>query len=215
MLIATEVSYSPMLARFLVPYWDTQTMAAPLYLLAGLVAKHGWTQDLIKAYVWCDSAEVRRYFYAETSSEEADAVQPDLLSHLQSNPDDYRYFKNELLARLQTSPILALADATNSLTQMLFEYYDSMGAWPVGCDRWQLEDEAEFSKEEWQDKVKQQLICGAKVEDEIIALAASLTETRSESDFFAIAEAQRNGVDNVYQAWMQPAEAEQEIDTAA
>ncbi|MGS0682165.1 hypothetical protein ACVBIL_13480 [Shewanella sp. 125m-7] len=217
MLIATEVSYSWMLGRFLVPYWDTQTMTAPLYLLSGLVGKHGWSRDLIKAYVWCDGADVRRYFYESDSFESDsfeegyDAAQSDLLAHLQSHPDDYSYFKSELLARLQSSPILVLADATNSLTQMLFEYYDSMGAWSVGCSRWELEEQ----QEEWQDRVKQQRIGGAKVEDEIIALAASLTETRSESEFFAIAEAQRNGVDNAYQAWMQPAEAEQEIDTAA
>ncbi|GIU20892.1 MULTISPECIES: hypothetical protein [unclassified Shewanella] len=206
MLVETDTSYSPMLARFLVPYWDTQTMTAPLCLLSGLVGKHGWTQDLIKAYVWCDSAELRRYFF-----EEEDAVQADLLSHLQSQPDDYSYFKTELLSRLQASPILVLADEPSSLSQMLFEYYDSMGAWSVGAERWEFEDE----QEQWQDKVKQQLICGAKVEDEIITLAATLTETRTESDFFAVAEAQRSGIENAYQAWMQPTEVEIEADTEA
>ncbi|ABV85826.1 hypothetical protein [Shewanella pealeana] len=207
MLIESDASYSPMLARFLVPYWDTQTMTAPLCLLSNLVSKHGWSRDLIKAYVWCDGAEVRRYFF---EGEDYDARQPDLLAHFESHPDDYSYFKSELLARLQTSPILVFADESNSLTQMLFEYYGTMGAWPVGCERWDLQEQVESSQEEWQDRVKQQLICGAKVEDEIIALAAILTETHNESDFFALAEAQLNGLDNVYQAWMEPAEVEAE-----
>ncbi|GIU27696.1 hypothetical protein L2719_12830 [Shewanella schlegeliana] len=209
MLIAIDSRYSWMLAHFLVPYWDTQTMTAPLCLLSGLVGKHGWTQELIKAYVWCDGAEVRRYFYEDINY---DAVQADLLSHLQSQPEDYAYFKSELVERLQSTPILQTADEPYSLAQMLFEYYDSMGAWPVGSERWQLEEQPELSQEEWQDKVKQQLICGAKVEDEIIALAATLTETRNESEYFSVAEAQRNGLDNAYQAWMEPAAAEEESD---
>ncbi|ABZ75141.1 hypothetical protein Shal_0566 [Shewanella halifaxensis HAW-EB4] len=208
MLIESDASYSPLLGRFLVPYWDTQTMTAPLCLLSNLVNKHGWSRDLIKAYVWCDGAEVRRYFYESDSFEDEgyNAAQPDLLAHLQSHPDDYSYFKHELLARLQISPILVFADESTSLAEMLFEYYDSMGVWSVGCERWELEEQ----QEEWQDRVKQQLICGAKVEDEIIALAATLTETRNESEYFSVAEAQLNGLDNAYQVWMEPAEVEAE-----
>ncbi|MCG9728422.1 hypothetical protein L1D44_00925 [Shewanella sp. Isolate13] len=207
MLIESDISYSPMLGRFLVPYWDTQTMTAPLSLLSRLVGKHGWSRELIKAYVWCDGAEVRRYFYEDI---DYDAIQADLLSHLQSQPEDYAYFKNELIARLQTSPILVFADESSSLTELLFEYYSTMGAWPVGCERWQLEDEPG----EWSERVKQQLICGAKVEDEVIALAATLTEAHSESGYFSVAEAQRNGLDNTYQAWIQAAEDEIEASSA-
>ncbi|GIU15906.1 hypothetical protein [Shewanella sp. MBTL60-007] len=202
MLIATDNSYSWMLTQFLVPYWDTQTMTAPLCLLSDLVGKHGWSRDLIKAYVWCDGAEVRRYFYEDINY---DAVQADLLSHLQSHADDYLYFKSELVARLQSTPILQTADESSSLAQMLVEYYSTMGAWPVGCERWQLEDEPD----EWIERVKRQLICGLKVEDEVIALAATLTETRDESDFFTLAEAQRDGEDS-YQAWREPEEVEAE-----
>ncbi|MCK8046091.1 hypothetical protein MSG37_14495 [Shewanella sp. 1CM18E] len=199
MLIETDAAYSSMLTRFLVPYWDTQTMTAPLCLLSGLVAKHGWTRDLIKAYVYCDSAEVRRYFYEDAFVEEqgCDAVQADLLSHLKSHHDDYLYFKSELIARLQSTPILQMPDEPSSVTQLLVEYYSSMGAWPVGCERWELEDEPD----EWNDRVKQQLICGVKVEDEITALAATLTETRDESTYFSVAESQCGEVEDSYKSW--------------
>ena len=199
MLIETDAAYSSMLTRFLVPYWDTQTMTAPLCLLSGLVAKHGWTRDLIKAYVYCDSAEVRRYFYEDAFVEEqgCDAVQADLLSHLKSHHDDYLYFKSELIARLQSTPILQMPDESSSLAQLLVEYYSTMGAWPVGCEPWELEDELD----EWNDRVKQQLICGVKVEDEITALAATLTEARDESTYFSVAESQRGEVEDSYQLW--------------
>ncbi|MCL1140304.1 hypothetical protein [Shewanella pneumatophori] len=206
MLIETDAAYSSMLTRLLVPYWDTQTMTAPLCLLGGLVAKHGWTRDLIKAYVYCDGAEVRRYFYEDAFVEEQgyDAVQIDLLSHLQSHHDDYLYFKSELIARLQAMPILQMPDEPSSLAQLLVEYYSTMGAWPVGCERWELEDESD----EWNDRVKQQLICGVKVEDEIIALAAMLTETRDESTYFSVAESQRGEVEDSYKIWRNFAAAE-------
>ncbi|GIU44176.1 hypothetical protein TUM4438_14790 [Shewanella sairae] len=200
MLVATDSRYSWMLTQFLVPYWDTQTMTAPLCLLSGLVAKHGWTRDLIKAYIWCDGAEVRRYFYEDASVEDLgrDAVQADLLSHLQSHHDDYLYFKAELTARLQAMPILQTADEPCSLAQVLVEYYSTMGAWPVECE---FEDEPDSSLQEWQDKVKQQLICGVTVEDEITALAATLTEARDESAYFSVAESQRDEVEDSYQVW--------------
>ena len=207
MLVVTDSRYSWMLAQFLVPYWDTQTMTAPLCLLSGLVGKYGWTRDLIKAYVWCDGPEVRRYFYEDINY---DAVQTDLLSHLQSHHDDYLYFKDELTQRLQSMPILHMADEASSLTQMLVEYYSTMGAWPLGCERWELEDDAD----ELSDRVKQQLICGVKVEDEVSAIAATLTETRKACEFFTLAESQRDGVEDSYQAWQAPKEPEVSVSVA-
>lgn len=97
MLALTDVNHSHYLASFLTPYWNTESFSWAPETLSHLVNEFGWQRPLIKAYLYCDSAHMRRFFY---QGRDGDETAPDLLSHLLQHQEDYQWFKAQLQERL-------------------------------------------------------------------------------------------------------------------
>ncbi|EKE76605.1 hypothetical protein [Gallaecimonas xiamenensis] len=207
MMAFCRPQWSRYLAAFLVPYWDTQTHYLPLELLNKLVANFGWQRPMISAYLWCDSAQLRRCFYSDS---EGNPLQPDLLSHFAKHPDDYPWFKEQLLARLKAQPLLAYSSGNQADDpHPTLDFFYSLGAWPVAADPDDIE--------EWQDQVKQQPWLGHSVEDEALAILATLQSQAPELPLLEVAPAWQQ--EDRHQAWKTakpaPAPKQQEAETAA
>ncbi|QWL06759.1 hypothetical protein JV202_03415 [Shewanella algae] len=166
MLARQYPELSHYLAAFLVPYWNLESFYQPVLLLGKLVEEFGWRRELIHAYLHCDGGQNRRCFFLTT---EGDSVNLSLLEHFAGHPDDYPWFKAQLLKRLEQTPLLAYANEQPlEQTQLVLEFFYSLGDWPVEADI--------YNTELWRDRVKQQLILGLRVEDEALSLLAQLSE---------------------------------------
>lgn len=190
MLGLEHSDYAHYLTRFMIPNWDGDDNRWPLMLPARLVKYHGWNRDLIRAYVWSDSARLRVHFYLD-----CDACQmvPDLLEHLMAMPQDYEWFKAQLLERLGHSPILSSRYDTE---HPVLSFFYSLGLWPVEAGRGRMHP---WADESWQEQVKQQMLLGHCVGEEAGALLASAKEIYPRVNFTAIAQAWKET--DRYQAW--------------
>lgn len=102
MLAYQYPQYTYLLAQFFIPYWDTEHAVGYEAFLSSLVAKNGWSKDLIKAYIWCDSA----YFRYNMFALENGVPNKNLADHLKESPEDYEWFKQETINRFNIEPVL-------------------------------------------------------------------------------------------------------------
>ncbi|KLV04614.1 hypothetical protein ABT56_14210 [Photobacterium aquae] len=163
MLALVEPAYTFYLSGFIVPYWDGETLRQPLFLFGKLVERYGWSRDVIKAYVWSDGMHLRRYFFMDG---EGTQLQCDLLAHFTAHPQDYQWFKSQLVERLGQRPLLA--SPGGEAEHPVLSFYYSLADWDVDAEIWQ--------EGEWQDQVKQQLLLGLRIEDEALALLAEVKQ---------------------------------------
>ncbi|EGU33286.1 hypothetical protein VII00023_21934 [Vibrio ichthyoenteri ATCC 700023] len=157
LLAKVNPAHSFYLSSFVVPYWNTESWTVPFDMLMALVDELGWSRDLIKAYIWSDAENLRRHFYMDRDGYQH---QTDLLSHFVAHPEDYPWFKQQLIKRLSQQPLLSTPGW--DLEHPTLSFYYSLGLWQVEAPYYQ--------HEEYQDQVKQQLILGLRVDEEAIGL---------------------------------------------
>ncbi|PWJ35033.1 hypothetical protein [Sediminitomix flava] len=116
MIARTYPKYSYLLAQFLIPYWDDEHAVGYEEYLASLLIINGWSEDMIKAFVWCDNHFFRQSMHSE------DNLLGDYLKH---HPEAYTFFKACLHERFETELVL-LADEQEEEAQPLLEIYFSL-----------------------------------------------------------------------------------------
>lgn len=105
MLAKKEPQYSYLLAQFFIPNWDLEHATGYEYCLFGLLKEHGWTEDLIKAFIWCDDAHFREHMSVSDEwpkQEESES----LGSFLKANTETYTDFKQAVIYRFKQEPVL-------------------------------------------------------------------------------------------------------------
>ncbi|SCY57040.1 DUF3859 domain-containing protein [Desulfoluna spongiiphila] len=108
--------YTYLLGAYFIPYWDTEHADYILGYLPMLVRRCGITRDLIKAFCYCDNAEVRTMMFASHGMDtegmmiDASEEERDLLRHLRKHPDDHAYFKEAMKERFASQPFLQYSE---------------------------------------------------------------------------------------------------------
>ncbi|MDC7222967.1 MAG: hypothetical protein PQJ60_04450, partial [Spirochaetales bacterium] len=106
--------YTYLLGQYFIPYWDHEHATGYEGFLFSLVEKYGWTRDLIKAYIWCDNGHFRHYMFnrevffleGETGGNQ------DLGSFLKESPQEYQWFKEEMINRFKEQPVLMYSSSS-------------------------------------------------------------------------------------------------------
>jgi hypothetical protein len=97
-----------LLARFLIPAWDNVYSNGYEQYMARLLELNGWSPDMLRAFVWCDSDHLRQGFFY--SGETGIQSHQPLADFLKQNPQQYPLFKQLLSERLLNSPKLLAAE---------------------------------------------------------------------------------------------------------
>ncbi|MDC7221997.1 MAG: hypothetical protein PQJ59_18855 [Spirochaetales bacterium] len=110
-LIAVKYpEYTYLLGLYFIPYWDTEHATGYEDFLFTLVEKRGWTRDMIKAYIWCDNGHFRHFMFNKEVCfyNENDEIigNRSLGEYLKESPEEYTWFKEELLRRFKEEPVL-------------------------------------------------------------------------------------------------------------
>ncbi|MCT4613757.1 MAG: hypothetical protein N4A49_02650 [Marinifilaceae bacterium] len=101
MIARTYPEYSYLLAQFIIPYWDDEHAVGYQDYLHHLVEINGWTQDMIKAFVWCDNHHFRQCMNNENAI---------LGQEIKKNPESYFSFVKTLNQRLEEELFLSTID---------------------------------------------------------------------------------------------------------
>ncbi|MGF1725595.1 hypothetical protein [Photobacterium nomapromontoriensis] len=160
-----------LLAQYLIPYWDNEHIHGPECMMAQLLELRGWDHQMIKAYLWCDNANLRRAFYADSDGSPTGLS---LLNHLQQHPQDYPFFKQELKQRLLSEPVLAYHHSIefSDETLVLDFFYSLECRWPVNAKPW--------NEDEWHDDIKLLPFMGRTLEDEALDLCQEIKALASQ-----------------------------------
>lgn len=169
-------AHSFYLSSFVIPYWDTESWSVPFEMFNALVEEFGWSRDLIKAYIWSDAAHIRRHFYMDRDGYQH---QPDLIEHFTKKPEDYVWFKQQLIERLAHQPMVSVP--VESSEHPTLSFYYSLGNWGVTA--------AYYEDEQYQDQVKQQTILGSRVDEEAIHLLGEVRAQYPEVSLTKVASA--------------------------
>ncbi|KLV04661.1 hypothetical protein ABT56_14490 [Photobacterium aquae] len=105
------------LAQFFIPYWDDEHATGYELMFSSLVEEHGWSDAMMRAFVWCDSPEFRFAFYGMSFDRRESSYQP-LGDFLQQNPERYPRFKALVAERFAAQPMLARYGEEDSLEDM-------------------------------------------------------------------------------------------------
>jgi hypothetical protein len=102
--------YTYLIAGFMIPYWDDEHADYAFRYLQQLYLDHGFTDDLLKAYCYCDGDHCRMSMLG-ISYDYAIENYFDLGQYLKDNPDKYKLFKDILLERYREQPFLQYSDS--------------------------------------------------------------------------------------------------------
>ncbi len=105
MLAKTDLQYAYLVSQFFIPYWDDEHATQYEEYLADLLTSHGWCPEMIKAFIWCDNTEFRFCMFMHDVYTSDLAYQP-LGEYLQQNPNQYADFKQQVIARFKSEPVL-------------------------------------------------------------------------------------------------------------
>ncbi len=153
-----DSQYITFLAQFFIPYWDDEHAGGYRDYLAHFVHKHGWTRDVINAYIWCDNSGIRFQMYG--NEWESDTHYQPLGEFLKANPEEYSWFKQALTERLLTSPkMLYCEDSDFDNADPVLDFYLTL-----------LPEEGDPFNEEDQEAHRQQHFITASLEDEALDL---------------------------------------------
>lgn len=94
------------LSQFFIPYWDDEHATGYDRMFTSLVANFGWTEDMMKAFVWCDNKNFRYAFYGMHWEYHKPSGVP-LGDFLKENPEYYPKFKQLIIERFKLQPMLA------------------------------------------------------------------------------------------------------------
>lgn len=154
----------PLFTGFVIPYWDYEHLNSLDGTVLPFLEAEGWSDNLLRAYLWCDNPMFRSRFNVNGRDEDA---YESLAEHLRNNPERYSRFKELLRERLLERPLLAYHD-DSSLEELhpVLTFYQSLDFnWPVDVDR--------YDEDEWYDAVNQLPFgsdTGNTLEEEALAL---------------------------------------------
>lgn len=154
----------PLYTSFVIPYWDYEHLNSLDGTVLPFLENEGWSDNLLRAYLWCDNPMFRSRFNFNGQDEED---YESLAEHLRNNPERYNRFKALLRERLLERPLLAYHD-DSSLEELhpVLTFYQSLDFdWPVDEDR--------YDEDEWYDAVNQLPFggdAGNTLEEEALAL---------------------------------------------
>ncbi len=142
MLAKKYPEYTYLLGQFFIPYWDDEHAGEYSDYLFSLLEERGWTPEMMKAYIWCDSRHMRIHMYIRDMYwEDSLSKHGSLGEHLKANPEDYSLFKEMLKERFIEEPVLAYSyDVDLKEEKPVLEFYGTL----MLCDI----DESEESAEE-------------------------------------------------------------------
>ena len=158
-----------LLASFHIPYWDFEHVLHSGDYISAISSHYGWTHETIKAYIWCDEPSMRKSFFGHIDCGSVhDTHSPTLYAHLTENPEDYEYFQQTMIARLQTEPVLAYTDGDDEEeSSVILPFFTSMQA------RW---TEGEMYHDEEVEDIIQQHFLTDTLENEVNAFEARIKE---------------------------------------
>ncbi len=103
--------YTYLLGHFFIPYWDLEHAVGYESYLFSLVKQHGWTRDLIKAFIWCDNGYFRYCMYGEGDNYRINSNENQPLGDfLKQNPAEYDWFKQAVTERFKQEAILLYSE---------------------------------------------------------------------------------------------------------
>lgn len=102
--------YTYLIAGFMIPYWDDEHADYAFRYLQQLYLDYGFTDDLLKAYCYCDGDHCRMSMLG-ISYDYAIENYFDLGQYLKDNPNKYKLFKEILLERYREQPFLQYSDS--------------------------------------------------------------------------------------------------------
>lgn len=157
-LACHDPQYIYLLGQFLIPNWDEEHATGYSDYLKHFVYTHGWSEDVIKAYLWCDNPDFRfQMFGMEWESETH--YQP-LGEFLRAHPERYEWFKQALCERLLTQPMMLQDEYTGpDEIDPVLELYITL-----------LPRNGELCEEEALDRHREQTFVVASLEDEALDL---------------------------------------------
>lgn len=92
--------YIYLMGSYIIPYWDTEHASYVLSYLEQFYLENGFTDDLLKAFCYCDNSEARMYMLSiGWDSCQQDPF--DLEEYFRKNPDKYEKFKNLMKERFK------------------------------------------------------------------------------------------------------------------
>ncbi len=162
MLAKRYPEYTYLLGQFFIPYWDDEHAGEYSDYLFALLEERGWTTEMMKAYIWCDSRHMRIHMYIRDMYLEDNSRHGSLGDHLRATPEAYRLFKEMLKERLIAEPVLAYSyDVNPEEERPVLDFYKTL----MPCD----EDEVEEIINETfiEDSYEEEAV---KVEKEIMSL---------------------------------------------
>lgn len=147
-----------LLGQFFIPYWDDEHATGYSDYLKHFVHQHGWSDDVIKAYLWCDNDQIRYQMFG-IEWEHNTHYQP-LGEYLRQNPERYEWFKQALTERLLASPmLLETEDVEPDEVNPVLNLYLTL-----------LPQEGDLFEDETLDRHKEQTFIVASLEDEAMDL---------------------------------------------
>ncbi|PTY38402.1 hypothetical protein BGP77_11865 [Saccharospirillum sp. MSK14-1] len=158
---------------FIIPYWDNEHHRLADGLMLPFLQQHGWDDNLLRAYLWCDNPGFRSRFHL---NEEAQPEAESLYQVLQNDAQRYQQFREQLHERLMERPLLAYhGEQSYDDTEPVLSFYQSLDAdWPVEVER--DDDEA------WLDEVNQQPFQSGTLESEAMALEQQIESANVDED---------------------------------
>lgn len=163
MLAKKYPEYTYLLGQFFIPYWDNEHAGEYSDYLFSLLEERGWTPEMIKAYIWCDSRHMRIHMYIRDMYwEDSISRHGSLGNHLKANPKDYNLFKEMLRERFIEEPVLAYSyDIDPNEEKPVLEFYGTL----MPCD---IDESEEIAGEIFIDDTFENE--AANVEKEILSL---------------------------------------------
>ncbi len=163
MLAKRYPEYTYLLGQFFISHWDDEHAGEYSDYLFALLEERGWTPELIKAYVWCDSWHMRIHMYIRDMCwEDSVSKHGSLRDHLRATPEAYRLFKEMLKERLIAEPVLAYSyDVNPEEEKPVLDFYKTL----MPYDEYEMEGILEeiFIEDSYEGEA-------AKVEKEIMSL---------------------------------------------
>ncbi|CAH0533352.1 hypothetical protein VST7929_01218 [Vibrio stylophorae] len=156
------------LSQFFIPYWDDEHATGYEQMFISLVNENGWSDAMLKAFVWCDNFAFRFSFYGMSWDHYHPEKQP-LGEYLQANPDIYPRFKQLIIERFAAQPMLATYedDDLDEMTPVL-SIYQSL--FPIFC---------KFDAEEAQRQMLEAPFMASTLENEAMDLQRTIEASQS------------------------------------
>jgi len=101
--------YTYLMGSYIIPYWDSEHASYVLSYLEDFYIKNGFTDDLLKAFCYCDNSEARMYMLSKgCHSYQQDPF--NLEEYFRENPDKYEKFKILMKERFKEQPYIQYSE---------------------------------------------------------------------------------------------------------